>query len=141
MSVAAAQQTVTFTANVGGTCTVIADTDGTLGPSADLTILSSTEAGGTRGRATVTTTGSGFNVTVAPPANFTTGPVDADTNTSFATSYDASGVTVAVGVPGPTPSPLGLGLTFLDVDATATKSAGTFSAGNYTLDTIVTCAP
>lgn len=140
-SLAAAQTTINFSGAVGGGCTVVADANGTLGLSNDSRVLSSTEPGGTQGAATVTTTALGFNVTVSPPVSFAVGPTDADTNTTFATSFSAAGATALSGVTGNTPTPVGLGVTILTIDASATKGSGVFSAGSYTMDTTITCTP
>ncbi|MEM9837801.1 MAG: hypothetical protein AAF830_01465 [Pseudomonadota bacterium] len=139
---AAAQTTddVLFNGTVGDACTVVADTDGTLALNGTSTVLGSAEAGGAAGTATVTTNNTTFNVTIDPIAAFTTGPADADTNTTFATQYDAAGATTATDVDGATPTTLGNGVTNLTVDAAATKTSGTFSAGTYQLTATVRCS-
>lgn len=131
---------VLFNATVGDECTVVADTDGTLALNGTSSVLSSTEAGGAAGAATVTTNSTSFNISIDAISSFTSGPADADTNTTFATTYSASGATTASGVSGTTTTPLGNGATTLSIDASATKSTGTFSAGTYVLTATVRCA-
>ncbi|MEO1043773.1 MAG: hypothetical protein AAFX52_15940 [Pseudomonadota bacterium] len=132
---------VIFNGTVSDSCTVVADTNGTLGLNGTGTVLASTETGGAAGQATITATGTSFNVTIDAITNFTTGPADADTNTTFSTTYDASGATTAAGVDGATPTSLGSGITTLGVNANATKTTGIFSAGTYSLTATVRCAP
>ena len=131
---------VIFNATVSDSCTVVADSNGTLALNGASTVLASTEAGGSAGQATIVANNSTFNVSIDAISNFTTGPADADTNTTFGTTYSASGATTASGVTGTTQTSLGLGSTTLTVDATATKSTGTFSAGTYSLTATVRCS-
>lgn len=143
MGSAQAQDTadVIFNATVSDSCTVIADSSGTLGLNGTSTVLASTETGGSAGQATVTASTNTYNISIDTVSGFTTGPADADTNTTFSTSYDASGATSATGVDGATPTPLGTGVTTLAVNANATKTTGIFSSGTYALTATVRCAP
>lgn len=140
-SSAAGQTTddILFDATVANSCTVVADSNGTLALNGTSTVLASTETGGAAGAATVTTNAGTFSISVDAVTSFTTGPADADTNTVFATTYDASGATTASGVTGITQTSLGTGVTTLSVDASATKTSGTFSAGTYQLTATVRC--
>lgn len=140
LATAAAQTSdILFNGTVADSCTVVTDSNGTLGLNGTSTVLSSAEAGGAAGAATVTTNNTSFSVSIDSITSFTTGPADADTNTTFATEYDASGATTASGVVGTVATSLGSGVTTLAVDATATKSSGTFSAGSYQLTATVRC--
>ncbi|MEM1380535.1 MAG: hypothetical protein AAGH41_07920 [Pseudomonadota bacterium] len=130
---------VLFNGTVGDACTVVADTNGTLALNGTSTVLASTETGGAAGTATVTTNNTTFTIEIDAISAFTTGPADADLNTVFATTYDASGATTATGVTGTTQTSLGQGVTTLSVDAEATKTSGTFSAGSYQLTATVRC--
>jgi len=136
---AAVTGTVTFSGVVTETCTINVDSPGTLVANTDLTTLSTNEAGGTAGVATIQTTGSSFSVSAAAPAVFTSAPAGGDENVTFATLYSATGATNLADVVGDTPSALAQGTTTLSVDLTATKSSGSFPAGNYTADVVVTC--
>ncbi|MEM6849569.1 MAG: hypothetical protein AAF580_16130 [Pseudomonadota bacterium] len=138
-SAAAQTGDILFNGTVAGACTIVTDNNGTLGLNGLSTVLASTETGGAAGQATVTTNDGSFSVSIDNITSFTTGPGDADTNTTFATTYDASGATTATGVTGSTSTSLGAGVTTLSVDASATKTSGTFSAGSYQLTATVRC--
>lgn len=135
----AANGSVLFNGSVLSTCLITIGTPGTLVASADYQTLSSTEAGGVSGSATILATGMGFQVSTGAPTAFVSSPAGGDDSVTFASSYSASGVTTLTDVVGSITSPLGIGLTNLSVDLTATKSAGTFPAGNYTAEVTVTC--
>ena len=138
---ALAQDTdVIFNGSIGSTCTIVADSAGTLAVNGTNTVLASTEAGGAAAGATATTTDSSFLVEVLTPVGFTTAPAGSDANTTFATSYDASGATTASGVVGTTQTSLGLGVTTLSVNSSATKSSGIYEAGTYQLTTTIRCS-
>lgn len=137
---AAQDASVEFNGTVVDACTVVAAGDGTLGVDALNTILASTEAGGAQGSATVTTTASTFQVTVAAPTAFDVAPSGGGTNVTFASQYDATGATTASGVNAGTQTNLATGVTTVGVDASATKTSGNFPAGSYTMTTTVSCS-
>lgn len=130
---------VIFNGTVADSCTVVADSAGTIAINTGNTVLSSTEAGGAAGAATITASTTTYEVTVDAPSTFTTAPAGSDTNTTFATTYDASGATTASGVAGTTATTLGAGSTTLAVNASATKSSGIYNSGTYSLTTTVRC--
>lgn len=136
---AAVTDTVIFNGNVISTCLITVGTPGILSTNGAMNVLSSSEAGGVSGTATVVTTGAGFNLSTSAPSTFFLAPAGGDDDVSFATHYSASGVTSLLDVVGSVTSPLGLGLTNVDVDLSATKSAGVFPAGNYTAEVTLTC--
>ncbi|WP_025031235.1 MULTISPECIES: hypothetical protein [Nitratireductor] len=136
---AAVTDTVIFNGNVISTCLITVGTPGVLGTNGALNVLSSTEAAGVSGTATVVTTGTGFNMSTSTPAAFLVAPAGGDDDVTFSSSYSASGVTTLLDVVGTVTSPLGLGVTNVDVDLSATKSAGVFPAGNYTAEVTLTC--
>lgn len=138
-AMAQTQDTIDFNGTVGDSCTVVTQSSGTLAIDSTGAILASTESGGAAGTADVTATSGSFNVEVDAPTSFTSGPADADTNTTFAASYGASGATTASGVTAGTATTLTAGITTVSVDASATKSSGIFSAGSYVLTTTVRC--
>ncbi|EKF20948.1 hypothetical protein [Nitratireductor pacificus] len=138
-SAGAVDGSVIFNGTVLSTCLITIGTPGTLAANAGFTALSSDEAGGISGTATILTTGLGYNVSTAAPSAFTSAPAGGDDSVTFASSYSASGVTSLLDVVGTLTSPLGLGLTNLNVDLTATKSAGHFPAGVYSAVVTVTC--
>ncbi|MEM9422771.1 MAG: hypothetical protein AAF986_09745, partial [Pseudomonadota bacterium] len=131
---------VTFNGSISDSCTVVADSPGTLAVNTTNTELGSSLAGGAAGAATVTASASTYEVTVDAPSSFDTAPAGSDTNTTFATTYDASGATTATGVAGSTATALGAGVTTLAVGASATKSSGIYESGSYSLTTTVRCA-
>lgn len=135
----AVEGNVIFNGSVLSTCIITIGTPGTIAANGDFTELSSKETGGLPGTATILTTGSGFNVSTAAPAAFTSAPSGGNSSVTFASTYSASGVTTLLDVVGTVTSPLGVGLTNLDVDLSATKSIGHFPAGNYTAEVTVTC--
>ncbi|MFC6490537.1 hypothetical protein [Nitratireductor sp. GCM10026969] len=135
----AADGTVLFNASVLSTCLITIGTPGVMTASADYTELSSLEAGGASGTATILTTAAGYEVSTSAPVAFVSAPAGGDDSVTFASSYSASGVTSLTDVVGSVTSVLGLGLTNLDVDLTATKSAGAFPAGSYVAEVTVTC--
>lgn len=135
----ATDQNIRFNGTVLESCALTIGTDGTLGVSADKTVLSSEETGGVLGTVTAVTNGLGADIQVITPSSFSVGPASADTNTTFATKYALTGSTVLSEVIGTTVSPLGLGATVVSVNASATKSTGTFESGDYELVTVVRC--
>jgi len=135
----AASETMTFTGTVSATCQITIDSGGVLGASADLMTLSTTEAGGSAGTATIQASDSSFQVTAVAPASFTSAPAVGNTGVTFAALYSASGATTATEVDGSVPTALEAGLTNLSVDLEATKSDGAFPAGEYSADVTITC--
>lgn len=75
----AASETMTFTGTVSATCQITIDSGGVLGASADLMTLSTTEAGGSAGTATIQASDSSFQVTAVAPASFTSAPAGGNT--------------------------------------------------------------
>ena len=131
----------TFGGSILDSCVVNVTSGGTLGVSADKTLLASTEtgAGGVAAVAAVTTNSTNSTVQVINPVAFTLGPDDADTNTTFGTSYVLSGATTATENDGTTVTTLGTGVTNMSLDSSATKSSGSFAAGTYSLITTIRC--
>src|SRR5690606_23946260 len=129
----------TFTGTVSATCQITIDSGGVLGASADLMTLSTTEAGGSAGAATIQASDASFQVAAVAPASFTAAPAEGNTGITFATFYSASGATAAANVDGSVPTALEAGLTNVSVDLQATKADGAFPAGEYSADVTITC--
>lgn len=131
----------TFGGTILDSCVVNVTSGGTLGVSADKTLMASTEtgAGGVAAVAAVTTNSTNSTVQVINPVAFTLGPGDADTNTTFGTSYVLTGATTATENDGTTVTALGAGVTNMSLDSSATKSSGSFSAGTYSLVATIRC--
>lgn len=135
----AASETMTFSGTVDATCQIIVDAGGVLGTSMDLMTLSTTEAGGSPGAATIQASDGSFQVSAVAPAAFTTAPSGGDTAVTFASFYTASGATNVSNIDGITPTSLEAGVTNLSVDLQAVRSADAFPAGSYSADVMVTC--
>lgn len=135
----AAEGTVTFNGTVLPSCLITIGTPGTLTADAGYTELSSKNAGGVAGTATVVATAATFGLSTSAPATFTSAPAGGDDNVTFVSNYSASGVTSVTDVVGTVTTPLGIGLTNVNVDLTATKASGNFPAGNYIADVTITC--
>ncbi len=132
---------VTFNGLIPGVCLVTILTSGTLTPNATYTTLSSENAGGARGTATVVTTSASFDLQIDSPAGFSAMPAGGDTGVSYDALVSATGVTILSDIVDGALSALGLGLTTLNVGATATRGGDTFPAGSYQLPVTVRCVP
>ena len=139
MQVNAATGNIPFNGNVADTCVVTVGTPGTLAANPGFTVLGSQEAGGAPGTATLLTTGSSFSLSADAPSGFSAGPGSANTNTTFAASYSASGDNVIPSTPGTTATSLGSGSTNVSINMAATKTSGTFEAGAYEATVILRC--
>ena len=128
-----------FTGAVLSTCSLVAGTPGIVAPSADYTAMSSHNAGGQSSAVSATATASIYRITTQAPSGFSVGPGDANTNTSFTSSYALSGSTNAVEVDGATSTALNTGISAVTVNMAATKSSGVFSVGAYTATVTVRC--
>lgn len=137
---AAQPANVQFSGSVTDSCTVTADSAGTISIDGTGAVLASTEAGGAQGQATVIATSATYQVELTAPTAFDSFPTGGDTNVTFASSYDAAGATTASGVAAGTPTGLASGVTTVAVDVSATKSTGIFPSGAYQLTSVVTCS-
>ncbi len=131
---------IPFNGTVADTCVITVGTSGTVTPNAGYTQLSSNNAGGAAGTASVLATGGTQNVSAAAPAAWTTAPASA-AGTTFAATYDLAGATTATGVAGATTTNLNAGTTTVAVDLTATHPSATFEAGTYAAVVVLTCEP
>ncbi|QZZ37262.1 hypothetical protein KW403_01275 [Nitratireductor kimnyeongensis] len=136
---AAVTNKVIFNGSVISTCLITVETPGLLSTNGALTTLSSTEAGGVSGTATILTTGGNYSLSTSAPTSFFQAPQYGDDDVTFSTQYSASGVTTLLDVVGSVTSPLGFGLTNVNVDLSATKTVGVFPAGNYIAEVTLTC--
>lgn len=130
---------VIFNGSLLDICIVLITDSGTIAPNGAYTELSSENAGGDRGGATITTTSNNFDLVVDAPAAFTSAPSGGDAGVTFEALVSASGVTVLSDIIDGVLSSLGLGLTTLQVGVTATKGAGVFPAGAYQVPVTVRC--
>jgi hypothetical protein len=130
---------VIFNGSLLDICVVLVTDSGTITPNGDYTELSSENAGGDRGGATITTTSANFDLVVDAPAAFSSAPSGGDAGVTFDALVTASGVTVLTDIVDGVLSSLGLGLTTLQVGVTASKGAGVFPAGAYQVPVTVRC--
>ena len=133
--------TLFFNGLILDTCVVAILSTGTLAADATYTSLSSENAGGARGAATVVTTSLDFDLQIDSPVGFSAMPAGGDTGVTYGALVSATGVTSLVDIVDGALSALGLGLTTLSVGATATRGAGVFPAGSYQLPVTVRCVP
>ena len=128
---------IPFNGTIADTCAITVNSSGTITPNATYTQLSSNNPGGAAGTATILATGTGWDVSADAPAAFSTEPVV--TASTFAATYDLSGVTVAATVPGATTTALNSGTTNVAVDLTATHPTGSYQAGTYAATVVLRC--
>mgnify|MGYP000318428949 CR=1 FL=1 len=132
----AATGTIQFGGLIDGICTIVVGVSGALDISADgLTI--STDYG-YPATAVVTTTGTGFDLSVGTPSVFDTAPTDGNTGVTFQTSYTTTGITTVSGILGGVATALGIGITNVSVDLSASRS-DVFPSGTYGAETTITC--
>ncbi len=128
---------IPFNGTVADTCAITVNSSGTITPNATYTQLSSTNAGGAAGTATILAIGTGWDVAADAPSSFSTEPTP--TASTFAASYNLSGVTTAANVPGATTTALNNGSTNVAVNLTATHPTGSYTAGTYTATVVLRC--
>ena len=128
---------VIFNADVSNTCAITIVDAGILTTNVGQTQLSSTNAGGQAGSATLAVTSAAYSVSVNAPTVFDTAPATAGVST-FAASYGTTGATVlAAGQT--TAKPLSVGTTNVSVNMAATKATGAFPTGTYAATVVLRC--
>jgi hypothetical protein len=128
---------VIFNGTVNNTCAITIVDAGILATNVGQTQLSSTNAGGQAGTATLATTSTAYSVTVNAPTAFDTQPATAGVST-FAASYGTTGATVlAAGQT--TLKPLSVGTTTVAINMTATKATGAYPTGTYAATVVLRC--
>lgn len=133
----AATGDVQFDATVNNTCGITVNQAGLLTANVGQTSLSSLNAGGAAGQASIVTTSAAYTVSVDQPTAFTTAPVNGGTNVSFAATYAATGATTVASTNAA--NALATGTTNVNVDLTATKSSGSFPTGTYAAVVVLRC--
>lgn len=122
-------------------CTLALGTSGTLGLSADGTILGSEEGGGSSGTITIISVGSNV-VDVASPVRIAAPPAYEATFEQVEVAY--SGLNLLAGIsqdytPAATSFAIGtIALSVLEIDNRIVNPAG-FAAGSYATRTVITC--
>ena len=131
---------VIFNADVQNTCAIVVNDAGTLTTNVGQTQLSSENAGGAAGTATITTTSAAFKASVANPTAFDSAPAGGGTSTSFASKFSGSGATTIASTLASAPAvSLNTGVTNVSVHLAATKSTGSFPTGLYAATVVLTC--
>ncbi|WP_182422401.1 hypothetical protein [Aureimonas sp. ME7] len=134
-----------------GTCTLIVSSTGTLAPSPNLRTLSTENPGGRAARVRVSTVlkvgvspltcstvlqVNCFRVTIVPPTQFSSAPLNGDANVAFTPTVSTAGGSSFLDL-------LSLVVLYgdrdLDLGLTATKTQGVFSAGLYQAEQTVRC--
>lgn len=134
----AASGDIPFNGTIVDTCVITVGSGGTIAPNSAYSVLSSKEAAGTSGKATLLVTGNAYSVSAEAPAAWSTAPASAS-SAVFASEYDLSGANTAANVAGATATPLANGTTNVNVDLTATLPSGTYEAGTYRAIVVLRC--
>lgn len=128
---------VIFNADVNNTCAITIVDAGILTTNVGQTQLSSTNAGGQAGSATLATTSAAYTVNVNAPTAFDTQPATAGTST-FTATYGTTGATVLAAGQN-TAKPLSVGTTNVSVNMAATKASGSYPTGTYAATVVLRC--
>lgn len=131
----AAEKNARFTSQVAAVCQLTVG-DGLLQPDASLAQLSSENGGGVAAAVEAIANGGNFTLSLTAPTTFSSAPALYVSPTTFTTSMDASGATTATDVD---TLALNAGTTNATVDLTADAATGTFPAGFYAAEVVVTC--
>ena len=127
---------VIFNADVQNTCAITVNDAGTLTTNVGQTVLSSENAGGSAGTATVVTTSSAYQVSLTAPTAFDTAPATAGAST-FAAKYNATGASTYTNATAA--NPLATGTTNVAVHLAATKASGSYPTGLYAATVVLRC--
>lgn len=134
----AATGNVQFNATVTHTCTITVNSAGTLGVSTNFGTLSSMQAGGAAGSATIAASGNGFDISVDAP-NLSKPAADT-TSETLSASYITTGATTVSGAHTDAANDLNNGTTNVSVHMAAMKSGSdVFAAGTYTGTVVLRC--
>ena len=138
-AVAQSSGDVIFNGLILDSCVVAVLASGTLTADPTYMTLSSENAGGARGAATIVTTSTNFDLQIDTPTGFSVMPAGGDASVTYGAVVSTTGVTILADIADGVLSALGLGLTTLSVGTTATKGSGVFPAGSYQLPVTVRC--
>lgn len=126
---------VIFNGDVSNTCAITIVDAGILTTNVGQTQLSSENAGGQAGTATVVATSSAYQVSVNAPAAFNAGSPAAPS--TFAAKYSTTGASTYTNAT--VANPLAAGTTNVSVNLAANKTAGSFPTGTYSATVILRC--
>jgi hypothetical protein len=136
MQAQAATGNVIFNADVNNTCSITVVDAGTLTANVGQTQLSSENAGGSAGTATIVATSAAYAVSVNAPLAFSTFPVGGAA-TTFAAKYSTTGASTYTNAT--TSNPLATGTTNVSVNLAANKATGSFPTGLYAATVVLRC--
>lgn len=126
-------------------CTIVIDASGVMASNPAITSLSSTAAGGSSARATVTTSSllcsilgllNCYQISVVAPAGFQSAPAGGGSGVTFASSYRVGGGSLLLGL---IPTTLLNGTYTVTADLTASRASGVFPAGDYEAVSTLRC--
>jgi hypothetical protein len=126
-------------------CTIVIDASGLMVSNPTIDRLSSTGAGGSSARATVTTSSvlcsilgllNCYQVSVVAPTGFQAAPAGGGTGVTFTSSYQVGGGSLLLGL---IPTTLLNGTYTVTTDLTASRSSGVFPAGDYEAVSTLRC--
>ncbi|MFP1633224.1 hypothetical protein ACLB6G_15950 [Zhengella sp. ZM62] len=129
---------IPFNGSVTDTCVITVGSAGTIMPNTAYTVLSSKEAGGAAGTATILATGNGYSVSADAPSAWSAAPASTPA-TTFAAEYDLSGANSATNVSGNTQTAISHGSTSVNIDLTASLPSGTYESGTYAATVVLRC--
>lgn len=127
---------VIFNADVQNTCSITVNDAGTLTANVGQTQLSSENAGGSAGTATIVTTSAAYAVSVNAPTAFDSNPTGGAAS-SFAAKYSTTGASTYSNQT--TANPLATGTTNVSVHLAANKATGSFPTGLYAATVVLRC--
>jgi hypothetical protein len=126
---------VLFNGDVSNTCAITVGSAGTMTPNVGQTVLSSENAGGSAGTASIVTTSAAYQVSLNAPTGFNAGSPAAPS--SFAAKYSTTGASTYTDQTGA--NPLATGTTAVNVHLAATKTTGSFATGTYSATVVLRC--
>jgi hypothetical protein len=126
---------VLFNGDVSNTCAITVGSAGVMMPNVGQTQLSSENAGGSAGAASIVATSAAYQVSINAPTGFNTGSPVAPS--AFAAKYSATGASVYANQTGA--NPLATGTTNVSVHLAATKTTGSYATGTYSATVVLRC--
>lgn len=120
-------------------CAIVVTQGGQLRASPDNMTLSSQIMGGQAGTAEVVATNGAYSLSIDQNAGFSTQPAGGSANTTFSSTFSATGATNFADTPGQIPQKIKQGTTQVETNFIATRTNDPFPAGNYTGELVLRC--
>jgi hypothetical protein len=120
-------------------CAIVVTQQGLLAPSPDNMELSSRQQGGRPGIAQVTATNSSYDLTIDPPGGFVISPTGGSADTTFTSTYSATGATNVADSPGQFALDIKRGVSQIEANFIATRNNSPFPAGQYSAELVLRC--